>query len=464
METLNLKIERPLSEEEKIASEILLTLQKAGYESYFVGGGVRDELMGNPTRDIDLATQAKPEEIERLFSCVYDRGKKFGVMAVQSGEYEFEVATFRNDIGILDHRRPEKVEFTSAENDAKRRDFTINGLFYDPEKSQIFDWVGGLRDLKDKIIRFIGDPEKRIAEDYLRMLRAVRFANRFNFSLEEKSKEAIIKNAPKIKEVSVERIAQELTKMLVDKNRVKSLEMLFDLKLLAQILPEIEELKGVQQPVEFHSEGDVWTHTLLALEKLNNPSPELVWTVLFHDIGKPQTQGFRDHPKSKITFFEHDVISAEMAEKILKRLKFSNDFIDGCVWAISQHMRIIHAFSGMSERKQLKLFTHPHIDLLLNLTQVDLGSSIRPSGQPEMKMYEDAIQKRHNFQKQKETTEKNQVKKFTLITGNDIINILKIPAGPKVGEIKTKIEEKFLEGKISTRDEALKMIKEQKDE
>ena len=457
------EIKRPLTEEEKRSGVVLRRLQKEGFESYFVGGGVRDELMGNPAHDIDIATTAKPEEVEKVFPRAYDRGRKFGVMAVCSGKYEFEVATFRSDIGTTDHRRPKKIEFTSAENDAKRRDFTINGLFYNPEKGQVIDYVGGIEDLQNRIVKFIGAPEERINEDYLRMLRAVRFANRFDFNLAEASAKAIRSRAEKITQVSSERIRDELSKMLVHPSRVKAIEMLSGLGLLKQILPEVEKMKGVEQPPEFHSEGDVWTHTMLALEKLpENSSDILAWTVLLHDVAKPETQGFRDHPKSKITFFEHDVESAKMARQILERLKFSNDFIEAVSWAISQHMRIIHAFRGMSERKQKRLFTHPQIDLLLDLTKGDLGASLRPDARADMAMYEEAKKKKEHFEKETTAEEKEQVQKFTLISGNDIMEILKIPSGPKVGEIKAKIEESFLDGKISTRDQALKMIEELK--
>lgn len=458
------KIDRPLSEEEKRGRAILRRLQKEGFESYFVGGGVRDELMGNPAHDIDIATAAKPEEIEEIFPRAYDRGKQFGVMAVQSKNFEFEIATFRTDIGIADHRRPKKIEFTSPEADVQRRDFTINGLFYDIEKGQIIDFVGGVEDLKKKVIRFIGSPQERIEEDYLRMLRAVRFANRFEFEIDEGSSAAIKAETAKITQVSAERIHEELSKMLLHKNRASALEMLSEFGLLKYILPEAEAMKGVEQPPEFHSEGDVWTHTMMALKNLpEDSSLELAWAVLLHDIAKPETKGERDHPKSKITFFEHDVLSAKKAKKILARLKYSNDFIDDVCWSISQHMRIINAFregdQQMSERKQTKLFLDPRIDILLAETRADLLASIRPDGTSDLKVYQDALERKKYFEN-KPQLEKEQVKKFDLITGKDIMEILKIESGPKVGEIKRKIEEAFLEGKISKRDEALKMIKE----
>lgn len=458
MEKIDFKIDQKLSALEKAAFEVVKILQENSFEAYIAGGAVRDFFLQREVHDIDIATSAKPEEIKKIFPKSYDRGKAFGVVAVKKGDFEFEVTTFRSDIGIADHRRPVKVEFTSAENDARRRDFTVNALFFDPIKSEVIDYVDGISDLKNKIIRFVGQPEERIEEDYLRMLRAIRFAYRLGFKIDEKAREAIKKNTSKILKISVERIREELTLIMTGQNRKEALVCLESLGLLKTILPELITLKGVEQPPEFHSEGDVWAHTLRAMESLDDPSAELSWTVLLHDIAKPQTQGFRDHPKSKITFFEHDVQGAQMAKEILDRLKFSNVFIESVVWAISQHMRIVHAFSGMSERKQKKLFTNPDIQLLLDLTKADLGASIRRNGQPEMEMYFDALKKKEQFEEQASIEEKQQLRKFTLVTGKDIMGILKIAAGPRVGQIKKKIEEAFLDGKISTREEALKMI------
>lgn len=471
---ISFKIEREKTSEELVAFSIVKKLQDAGFETYFAGGAVRDELLNIPSYDIDIATFAKPDEIKKLFPEAYDRGKAFGVMAVNIDEKDFEIATFRTDIGTTDHRRPEKVEFATSEIDAKRRDITINGLFYDPVKEEIIDFVDGLADLKRKIIRFIGNPEERIEEDYLRMLRAVRFSARFNFEVEDKSKKAIMLNANKILEISAERIREELSKMLLNENRTKSLELLWQLKLLKEILPEVELLKNVTQPPEFHSEGDVWTHTILALNNINNlskedmtavnaVSEELVWTVLLHDTGKPETQGFRTVTgKSSITFFEHDVKSAEIAEVVLKRLHFSHHFIQNVSWAIRQHMRIVNAFRGMSERKIKKLFSDDNIQLLLNLTYGDLSASLRPDGKPEMEMYEDAKKLMEKFEKESDA-EKAQIKKFTLVTGKDIMEKLKIIAGPEVGKIKSEIEQAYLDGKITTQKDALEMLEGYKD-
>lgn len=456
---IKFQINRQLTVEEAAAFKIVSKLQNAGFESYIAGGAVRDLYLGNSLHDIDIATSAKPEEVKKIFPLSREQGKAFGVVVIKNGEFEFEVATFRNDIGIADHRRPKKVEFTTAENDAGRRDFTINALFYDPTKSQIIDYVGGRKDLENQIVRFVGVPGFRIDEDYLRMLRAIRFTHRFDFALDDESAKAIKENAHKIKEISAERIRDELTAIITGENREQALMQMESLNLLGALIPEVVLLRNVKQPPEFHSEGDVWIHTLLAMKSLEKPSAELAWTVLLHDVGKPSTVGYRDIPgKTKITFFEHEDTSVKMAGEILNKLKFSNEFIDASTWSISQHMRIIHAFRGMAERKQKKLFTHPHIGLLLDLTKADLGASLRSDHKADLSMYKDAVEKRKQFEAQAIDEEKNQVKKFTLITGEDIMQILKIEPGPKVGEVKAKIEEAYLNGKISTRQEALEMI------
>lgn len=464
MNRIGFKINRDLTFEEKQAIEIVKKLQENNFEAYFAGGAVRDELLELPAHDIDIATSAKPEEIKKLFPKTFDIGKSFGVILVKTDTTEFEVATFRSDIGIEDHRRPEKIEYATAEKDASRRDFTINGLFYDPVKEEIIDYVGGIKDVKRNIISFIGEPERRIDEDYLRMLRGVRFAARLGFKIEENSKKAIEKNASKISETSVERIRDEVSQILVNKNRDWAIIELDTLGLLKELLPELVTTKNVPQPKDFHSEGSVWTHILLALKNIpDNPgafrNDELVWTVLLHDIAKPETLGYRSQiGKTSITFFDHDVKSAEKAKQILERFLFSHHFIENVCWAITQHMRIIHAFTGMSERKQKKLFSDPNIKLLLDLTAADLSASLRGNGKPDMKMYEDAVKLKEKFEKETSLEEKQQVKKFDLIDGNDIIEKLKIEPGPEIGVIKTEIEKAYLDGKINTRKDALVML------
>lgn len=460
MEKIQFKIERKLTDDESAAFSVVKKSQTAGFETYWAGGVVRDLLLGVQTHDIDIATAAKPDEIKKIFPNSYDRGKSFGVVAVKVGEMEFEVATFREDIGGLDHRHPEKVKFTSAEHDAKRRDFTINGLFYNPITEEIIDYVEGLTDIRRKQIRFVGEPNKRLDEDYLRMLRAVRFASRFDFAIATSSKEAIYKTAANIKEISIERIREELSKILLNENRAKVVEELIELGLAKQILPEILKLKNVPQPKEFHGEGDVLNHTLLALTNIGETrDEELVWAVLLHDIAKPETIGFRaEKNKTSITFFDHDVQSANKAEEILTRFKFSHHFIDNVTWAIRQHMRIVHAFTGMSERKQKKLFVNNNIQLLLDLTQADLSASLRLNGRADMKMYQDAVELKDKFEKESSEEEKTQVKKFNLVTGNDIMKILNLPASPEIGKIKNDLEQAYLDGKISSKTDALEML------
>jgi poly(A) polymerase len=461
---LNFKIERPLTDVESAAFKIVEVLQKAGFEAYFAGGAVRDELLNLPAHDIDIATSAKPEDVKKLFPNSRSQGKAFGVESVKIAYHDFEIATFRQDIGVADHRRPAEIRFSSAEQDAKRRDFTINGLFFDPVNGQIIDHVEGLKDIKRKLIRFIGEPQQRIEEDYLRMLRAVRFSCRLGFEIEEGTAQAIKENAEKIMDISAERVREETSKILLCEDRAKAIELMDLLGLLRQVLPEVSELKRVPQPKEFHSEGDVWTHVLLALSNIGQTdSEELVWTVLLHDIAKPETIGFRaGKNKTSITFFDHDIKSAEKAQEILERLKFSHHFTNNVTWAIKQHMRIVNAFRGMSERKQKKLFCDPNIQLLLDLTQADLSASLRQNHQKDMTMYNAALALREKFEKEASEEEKNQVKKFDLVTGNDIMEILKIPSGRQVGSIKSEIEKAYLDNKINTRQDAINMLEKYK--
>ena len=460
MEKIQFKIDRALTNEELAAFDIVKNLQTQGLETYIAGGAVRDMILNKDIHDIDIASAARPDEIKKIFPDSYDRGKNFGVVAVKVGGFEFEVATFRQDVGVADHRHPEKVLFSSAEEDAKRRDFTINGLFYDPIKEEIIDFVEGLTDIKRKQIKFIGEAETRLNEDYLRILRAVRFAVRLDFKIEEKSREEIIKNVANLQDISIERIREELSKMLLLENRVEAIALLDELQIIGQILPELKTLMRVPQPKEFHGEGDCFVHTMLALKNIGQTnSEELVWTVLLHDIAKPETIGYRaEKNKIKITFFDHDVKSAEKAEEILTRFRFSRHFISNVCWAIGQHMRIVHAFTGMSERKQKKLFMDPNIELLLNLTKADLSASLRPNGEPDMKLYRDALELRAKFEAESSDEEKRQMKKFDLVGGNDIIEILNISAGPEVGKIKSALEQAYLDGKINTRAEAIEMM------
>src|SRR4051794_37473308 len=305
-----------MSEKKQHALQVIQTLHQAGFHAFLVGGCVRDLLLKREPADFDVSTDATPEDVMRIFPKTYAVGAQFGVVLVAVSDTEtVEVATFRCDIGYSDGRHPDEVRFTkSPQEDVQRRDFTINGLLMDPLTDEVFDYVGGRKDLEAGIIRTIGDPEKRFAEDKLRMLRAVRFAARFGYILERSTMEAIQKLAPQISQVSAERVRDELIKMLTEGRARLAFFMLYATKLLQQVLPEIAAMKGVEQPPEFHPEGDVFIHTLLLLDNLPQPcSPTLAWGALLHDVGKPPT--FRKAP-DRIRFDNHVDVGVKIAEGI----------------------------------------------------------------------------------------------------------------------------------------------------
>ena len=310
------------------ATQIVKTLRDAGFQAYLAGGCVRDQLLGRTAADYDVATSARPDAVLAMFPKTFAVGAHFGVVLVVSdsdgGEVMTEIATFRNDGAYSDGRHPDAVRFSeSAEEDVQRRDFTINGMLLDPLSDGVLDFVGGRADLDAKLVRAIGDPLRRFEEDKLRMLRAVRFAARFGFAIEPATMAAIRKLAPKIDQVSRERIREELTKMLTEGKAAHAFRLLDASGLLVQVLPEISKMKGVAQPPEFHPEGDVLVHTLLLLEKLEaGCSPTLSWGTLLHDVGKPPT--YTEGP-DRIRFNGHAEVGTRMAEAILKRLRFSNE-------------------------------------------------------------------------------------------------------------------------------------------
>src|SRR6266478_5017731 len=321
------------------AAEIVSTLRKQGHQAYLAGGCVRDLLLGREPADYDVATDAPPQQVMQIFPQTYAVGEQFGVVLVPQSQFDgatgvparqgttVEVATFRSDVGYSDGRHPAEVRFTKdPREDAQRRDFTINGMMLDPATNEVLDFVGGRDDLKAGIVRAIGDPERRFTEDKLRMLRAVRFAARFNYQIDPATTAAIQKLAPKIDQVSCERIREELTKMLTEGRARRAFELLDTTGLLPEVLPEIAAMKGVQQPPQYHPEGDVFVHTLLLLEKLPAAcSPTLAWGALLHDVGKPPT--FRVAP-DRIRFDGHVEVGVRMAAEICRRLRFSNHETD----------------------------------------------------------------------------------------------------------------------------------------
>lgn len=352
-------------------------LTAAGHRALLAGGCVRDMLLGRPAKDFDIATSATPDQVEALFEHTHALGKSFGVIQVLIDGSPFEVATFRSDLAYIDGRRPEGVTFSSPEMDAQRRDFTVNGLFYDPIATQVIDYVGGQDDLKRRVIRAIGDPQKRFAEDYLRMLRAPRFASTLEFEIEKETAAAIRELAPNISRISNERVAQELTRLLTESPRAgNGIRLLHDLGLLAIVLPEIPPMIGCEQPPQFHPEGDVFVHTMIMLDEMKNPSPLLAWSVFLHDVGKPPTFAITREPdgSDRIRFNNHADVGAEMAEKILRRLRMSSDMTEAVVHCVRNHMRFGEV-SRMKESTLRKLIAAPTYETEVELHRIDCKSS-----------------------------------------------------------------------------------------
>jgi poly(A) polymerase len=357
------------------AQEIVASLQQAGFAAFWVGGCVRDFLLGREPQDFDIATDAKPEQVEKLFAKTIPVGKKFGVIIAVEKEQPFQVATFRAEADYQDGRRPEKVVFANAEADASRRDFTVNGLFYDPLTKKIHDWVGGENDLRAKIIRTIGKPEERFGEDHLRLLRAVRFAAQLNFEIEVGTFSAIQKLAPKIKLISAERIRDELLKLFRPPHAKRGLVLLRDSGLLEHILPELAATIDCEQSPDFHPEGSVFNHICLMLEKIPAAaSASLPWAVLLHDIAKPVTFE-REAVTGKIHFYGHENLGAEMAEKILQRLRFPKKQTDEIVACVKNHMQFKDV-KQMRKATLRRLLLRETFPLELELHRLDcLGSN-----------------------------------------------------------------------------------------
>src|SRR3954466_15243157 len=358
---------------EETAREIVRKLRAAGHVAYFAGGCVRDLLRGEVPKDFDIATDARPETVQKIFPRTYAVGAHFGVIVVLENDFQFEVATFRSDGVYLDGRRPVEVHFASAEQDAARRDFTINGMFFDPEKEEVIDFVGGRADLERKLIRAIGDPAQRFAEDRLRMLRAIRFAAVLGFEIDPATWDAVRASAESIKEISAERIREELVRIFHSPNRARGWDLLDASGLMAAVLPELEAMKGCEQPPQFHPEGDVFKHTRIMLELLPaEVSLPLVLSVLFHDIGKPPTSTVDE--EGRIRFNGHDRIGAEMTEEIMERLRFSRAEIDATVEAVRQHM-VFKDVPNMRLAKLKRFMARSTFEDELELHRVDCASS-----------------------------------------------------------------------------------------
>jgi poly(A) polymerase len=429
---------------ESTARSIAQRLRERGHTAYFAGGCVRDLLRGEVPKDFDIATDATPEVVQKIFARTYAVGAHFGVIVVLENELQFEVATFRSDGAYLDGRRPVEVHFASAEEDAARRDFTINGMFFDPKKDEVIDFVGGRADLERKLIRAIGEPAHRFAEDRLRMLRAVRFATVLEFEIDPATWEAIGASADAIMQISAERIREELVKIFLSPNRVRGWDLLDRSGLMKNILPELEAMKGCEQPPQFHPEGDVFKHTRIMLELLPaTVSLPLVLSVLFHDIGKPPTATVDE--EGRIRFNGHDRIGAEMTEQIMERLRFSRAEIDATVEAVRQHM-VFKDVPNMRVAKLKRFMARPTFEDELELHRVDCASS-----HGMLDNYEFLLAKKEEFSKE-------PIIPPPLVRGDDLI-AMGLKPGPKFGEILEAVETRQLEGMLKNRDEALAWVK-----
>ncbi len=432
-----------MSDRQKAAEGICAKLRAHGHRALLAGGCVRDLLLGVAPKDYDIATSARPEEVERLFARTVPVGAAFGVQIVLLAEGQFEVTTFRKDGPYEDGRHPSSVTFTSEEEDARRRDFTINALFYDPAEKKTLDYVGGKKDLHEGIVRTVGPPRERFREDRLRLLRAVRFAARLGYEIEGETYRAIKELASAITSTSAERIRDELLRILTEGGAKRAFELLDDTGLLVEILPEVSAMKGVTQPPRFHPEGDVFTHTLIMLDLLENPSPTLALGVLLHDVGKPLTRTESD----RIRFNEHDKVGAELARGVCNRLRLSRAESDRVVWLVVQHMRFAH-IPKMKESKRKRLVRSPGFEELKELCRLDCLASHRKLS---------TINWVENYQAR---VSHEELQPPPLLQGRDLIALGYTPS-PLFSEILERVEDLQLDDQLTTRQQAIDFVRRQ---
>jgi len=457
----------------QFATEVVHTLRARGFQAYLCGGCVRDLLLGREPADYDVTTDATQEQVMQIFPQTYAVGVQFGVVLVpilksqdqpqpepssssqQAQEFHLqsvlhnpkadviEVATFRSDVSYSDGRHPDAVRFSKdPREDVQRRDFTINGLLLDPISGEVLDFVGGRKDLEARVLRTIGEPTLRFTEDKLRMLRAVRFAARFEYRINESTFGAIQQMAHEIHQVSRERVRDELTKMLTEGHAHRAFQLLDESRLLAEVLPEISAMKGVEQPPQYHPEGDVFVHTLLLLEKLPHPCPPtLAWGALLHDVGKPPT--FRVAP-DRIRFDGHVEVGVKMSEAICRRLRFSNDDTEQILALVNNHMRFAHI--GQMKESTLKKFLRmakfeEHLDLHRMDCQASHGN---------LSLYEFAKEKLASIPP-------DEMRPTPLVNGQDLIAAGYVP-GPRFKEILSVVEDGQLEGRFHSKQDAMNWI------
>ena len=431
----------------ELANSICETLRRNGYQALLCGGCVRDLMLGREPADYDVTTDATPEQVIALFPESVAVGAQFGVVLIPRDGLKVEVATFRSDVGYSDGRHPDAVVYSKTpEEDVRRRDFTINGLLMRPETGEILDFVGGQADLKAGVIRAIGEPDRRFTEDKLRLMRAVRFAARFGFEIDAQTFQAIRKQARGIHQVSPERLRDELTKMLVEGHARRAFEMLDEAWLLALVLPEVAAMKGVEQPPQYHPEGDVWTHTLAMIEGLPaGSSATLAWGVLLHDVGKPPTFRPISETGDRIRFDGHVDVGVRMGEEICGRFRFSNEESAQIVALIANHMRFMDV--DRMRASTLKRFVRlPHFEEHMELHKLDCLSSHR-----RLDAYE-------SVQRLLAETPPEQIRPPRLLTGDDIQEMGYVP-GPLFREILRSLEDAQLEGQIQTPEQAVKYVR-----
>lgn len=416
---------------------VIQRLQSNGYKAYWVGGCVRDELLGRPIKDRDVATDARPDQVVRLFKGARRVGQRFGVVHVRDDDGFTEVATFRREGPYSDGRRPDKVSYTTdPEQDAVRRDFTVNAMFYDPVSEQRLDFTGGAADLESGLIRAVGSAEKRFREDHLRMLRAVRLAAGLGFEIEAGTMAAIRDNAAAIRAMAAERVRDELGRILTEGSARRGFELLHQSGLLHHLLPEVEALRGVEQPPQYHPEGDVWTHTMLMLEGLRQPSLALAWGVLLHDVGKPETFTRAD----RIRFHGHVGRGVELAEDICRRLRFSNAMGQHVLALVANHMKFAHV-RDMRRSRLRRFVEQPDFKDHLELHRLDCLSS-------------HGLLDNHDFAARHYEQVQAEEPFVPLLTGRDLIAAGYEP-GPAFGKVLAEVRELQHEGVLTDREQAL---------
>lgn len=425
---------------QRAARRIVESLRQHGHEAFFAGGWVRDFLMRREPKDIDIATSALPAEVLSIFKHATPIGAQFGVVQVRMYRHPYDVATFRSEGPYLDGRHPASVSFSGPEQDALRRDFTVNGLFYDPVADRIIDYVQGISDIKKRVLRSIGAPEERFREDKLRLLRAVRFSCTLNLKIAPETYEAVCRLSPSILEVSWERIRDELVKILTGPRPGQGLDMLHDTGLLARVLPEVEAMRGVAQPAEFHPEGDVFVHSRNALDLLRRPSPALALGTLLHDVGKPPTFAV----KERIRFDRHVEVGARIAEEICRRLRMSNDDTARVVELVRYHLRFM-SIREMRPSTLKRFLGRTGFEDHLELHRVDCLSS-----HGDLDWYRFAKQKYEELKKEPPSP-------IRLISGHDLIGMGYLP-GPIFNRILRAVEDLHLENPSLSREEALAYV------